>query len=88
MKTRLSLAALALLCGCGTAAPTGGTIPLEQVPPDLVEVAKKEVRGLRVNSAYVSETDGRKVYEIRGVSSKGKMIEVDVDESGKVLSVD
>ena len=82
------LPTLLLACGCGAAAPTGGTMPVDQVPPKLVDAAKKEVRGLKVDSAYVSEADGKKVYEIRGTNAKGKLIEVDVDESGKVLSVD
>jgi uncharacterized membrane protein YkoI len=85
---RLLLLAFAFAAGRGNAKSSGVTMPIDKVPSNLIEVANKEVPGLKLENAYVVETDGKTVYEIRGTNTKGKIIEVEVDESGKVIAIE
>jgi hypothetical protein len=88
MSNRLWCLTLLVAAGCGVASIGGKTMPIDQVPANLIEVAKKEVPGLKLENAYVFESDGKKIYEIRGTNSKGKIIEVEVDETGKVVAIE
>lgn len=88
MNFRLLIAVLLLLEGCGSVASSGTTMPIDKVPANLIDVAKKEVPGLKLENAYVFESGGKKIYEIRGTNAKGKLIEVEVDETGKVVAVE
>jgi|GraSoiStandDraft_4_1057263.scaffolds.fasta_scaffold73546_2 hypothetical protein len=88
MSHRLCVAALLFATGCGGAMSSGTTMPIDKVPANLIEVANKKVPGLKLENAYVFESDGKKIYEIRGTNAKGKIIEVEVDETGKVVAVE
>lgn len=88
MSTRLILVAVLFAAGCGGRLSRGTTMPIDKVPPNLIEIAKKEVPGLKLENAYVFESGGKKIYEIRGTNSKGKIIEVEVDETGKVVAIE
>jgi hypothetical protein len=88
MRDRLLCLAVVFAAGCGGASIGGKTMPIDQVPANLIEVAKKEVPGLKLENAYVFESGGKKIYEIRGTNSKGKIIEVEVDETGKVVAIE
>ena len=60
-------------------------IPLNDVPENLLAVAKKLLPNAVFKTADIEkETDGTLVYEIQGTLEKGRKVEVDVLESGKI----
>jgi hypothetical protein len=77
----------ALGCGGGEPEPAH-SVPIDQVPPKLMEVARKELPGLNFDRAYKIEVDGKDAYEIRGKDRNGKIREVEVSQDGKVIEVE
>jgi len=60
-------------------------IPLNEVPENLLAVAKKLLPGAVFKTADIEkETDGTVVYEIQGKLGNGRKVEVDVLENGDI----
>lgn len=88
-KAYLGAALLLAALGCdGDEAEPALSIPIDQVPPKIVEVARKQLPGLNFDRAYKIEVNGKDAYEIRGKDSRGKIREVEVSQDGKVIEVE
>lgn len=84
------LAAVAIGCGepeRGRDRLSKNVVPVEKVPAELMEVAKKELPEVTFDSAWQNLTKSGELnsYEIRGKQSNGKVREVRVGLDGKVL---
>ena len=80
-----------LLCslGCGSSKPKEKeAVGIADVAPDLLEVAKKTLPEVKFDSARKIKVDGEDVFEIRGKQPNGKIREVEVSASGKVIEVE
>lgn len=74
--------------GCGSKEVVTEVVPIEQVAPNLVEVAQKSLPEVKFTSARKVKVDGEDVYEIRGKMPNGKIREVEVSAAGKVLEIE
>ncbi len=91
MKIMASLGAAILLmaCGCGGGqAEPAQSVPIDQVPPKLMEVARQKLPGITFDRAYKIDAKGKDAYEIRGKDSRGKIREVEVSTTGEVIEVE
>jgi uncharacterized membrane protein YkoI len=61
---------------------------MEQVPPKVMEAARKELPGYTFDTAYKMKIDGKDAYEVRGKDKRGKVREVEVSATGEVLGVE
>jgi hypothetical protein len=86
-----SLVLLLLMLGCSSSehpASSKVSVPLADVAPELRAIAEKELPNVKFDSARKIKVDGEDVYEIRGKQSNGKIREVEVSVSGKVIEVE
>lgn len=60
-------------------------IALDKVPADILKVAQDEHPDLKFESAFTEIEDEQPVYELRGKTKNGKIIEVEVTKDGKIL---
>jgi hypothetical protein len=76
-----------ILSGCGKAnAPkTKSVIPVEQVPSVVMKAAQKKEPEVSFNKV-IKTPDG--IYEVQGKTKAGKIVEVEVTESGEVMKVE
>jgi uncharacterized membrane protein YkoI len=76
--------------GCSKALFDNKTEPiaLDQIPASIMEVAQKELPGVKFEYAWKFQEQGEDVYEIKGKTAAGKICEVEVSASGKVLEVE
>ncbi|MBM4020829.1 MAG: hypothetical protein FJ284_01020 [Planctomycetes bacterium] len=72
-------------CGAGPAAPQLTTLRLEDVPPELMAIARKELPGIEFDTAWRKASG---TYEIRGKAKNGKIREIDVRPDGTVEEVE
>jgi hypothetical protein len=80
---------LSLSGGCGAKpAVTDSAVPLAEVAPELMKVAQKTLPNVKFDSARKKKVDGEDVFEIRGKLPNGKIREVEVSVSGKVVEVE
>jgi hypothetical protein len=79
------LCALAsVMIGCG--GESGGElVPLEKVPPAMVQTAKEKLPDVTFENA-VKRSDGS--YEVRGKDKQGKVRDVEFSASGEVTEVE
>lgn len=86
VRPPLSLVVLAACClGCGKGKPEISVLRLEDVPPDLMRVAKEQLPGVEFDTAWKKSTG---TYEIRGKARNGKIREVDIRPDGTVEEVE
>lgn len=77
---------LAACCiGCGKDAREITTLRLEDVPPDVMRVAKEQLPGVEFDMAWRKSTG---TFEIRGRLKNGKIREVDIRPDGTVEEVE
>jgi hypothetical protein len=89
MKACLVAVVLAAVgVGCGSEPVADEIIPVEQVPANVLDVAKKEMPGLKVDTAYRMKVDGQEAYEVRFKDRRGKIREVEVSTTGEVLAIE
>jgi uncharacterized membrane protein YkoI len=75
--------------GCASSQPQSDPIvPLDQVPPKVMEAARKQVPGYTFHTVYKMKIDGKEAYEVRGKDKHGKVREVEVSATGEVLAVE
>ncbi|HEX4414603.1 MAG TPA: hypothetical protein VH107_13305 [Lacipirellulaceae bacterium] len=80
MLVALSLA----IAGCGKPAVTQikANVPIDQVPAVVLKTARAKDPSVRFNDA-IKRADGS--YEVQGKNAKGKLIRVEVKESGEFV---
>jgi hypothetical protein len=88
-KACLGVAILLSVLGCGGEKHEDAqSVPIDQVPPRIMEVARKKLPGLNFDRAYKIDVNGKDAYEIRGKDSRGKIREVEVSQDGEVIEVE
>jgi hypothetical protein len=82
------LASLAVV-GCGSTPPQSDpVVPIEQVPPKVMDVARRELPGFTFDTVYKMKIEGKDAYEVRGKDKRGKVREVEVSAEGEVIAVE
>ena len=85
---RLALALL-LVAGCSSKQePKNEFVPIADVEPGLVTIAQKTLPNVKFDRARKIHVNGEEVFEIRGKMPNGKIREVEVSASGKVVEVE
>jgi len=75
--------------GCASSPPQSDDIvPIDQVPANVMEVARKQLPGYTFDTAYKMKIDGKDAYEVRGKDRRGKVREVEVSATGEVLAIE
>jgi hypothetical protein len=89
-RAHLGEAVLIFALGCGGTAPPEADpiIPIDQVPPRVMEVARQELPGFTFDTVYKMKVEGKDAYEVRGKDKRGKVREVEVAPDGTVLAVE
>jgi hypothetical protein len=87
-KACLGMIILLSASGCGSGEQENArSVPIDQVPPRIMEVARKQLPGLEFDRAFKIDINGKDAYEIRGKDSRGKIREVEVSQDGQVIEV-
>jgi hypothetical protein len=85
----LGVAILLAVFGCGDdEREKPVVVPIDQVPPQLMDVARNKLPGLNFDRAYRIKVNGKDAYEIRGKDNRGKIREVEVSASGELIEVE
>ena len=79
---------LVALVGCGGEPKSDEIVPVEQVPPKVMEVARKELPGITFDKIYRMKVDGKDAYDIHGKDKKGKIRGVEVSATGEVIGIE
>jgi len=87
-RLMLIIGCLMIAAGCGEVGENDTPMPLDQVPPSIMKVARDKFPEVKFDSAYKETKDGKEVFEVRGKSKDGKIREVEVTADGKILEVD
>jgi hypothetical protein len=75
--------------GCANSPPESDPIiPIEQVPANVMEVARKQLPGYTFDTAYKVKIGGKDAYEVKGKDKRGKVREVEVSATGEVLAIE
>jgi hypothetical protein len=75
--------------GCANSPPASDPIvPLDQVPPKVMEAARKQLPDYTFDTVYKKKIEGKDAYEVRGKDKRGKGREVEVSAEGEVLAVE
>jgi hypothetical protein len=87
-KKTVLVVSLLLAAGCGEAMESKEPVPLDKLPAGALDLAKKELPGVKFDSARKATFKGQDAIEIRGKDKQGKIREVEVDLTGKLLEVE
>ena len=87
MKTVL-VVSLLLAAGCGEAMESKEPVAMNKLPAGALDAAKKELPDVKFDSARKAKYKGQDAIEIRGKDRQGKIREVEVDLTGKLLEVE
>lgn len=84
MRRSLIVALSLAFSGCGKPAVTQikANVPIDQVPEVVLKTARAKDPSVRFNDA-IKRDDG--IYEVQGKNGKGKLIRVEVKESGEFV---
>ena len=74
--------------GCENEPTSDQIVPIESVPPNVMEVARKQLPGFTVDTVYKMKIQGKDAYEVRGKDKRGKIREVEVSATGEVLAIE
>jgi hypothetical protein len=75
--------------GCESSPPKSDDIvPIDQVPANVMEVARKQLPGYTFDTVYKMKIDGKDAYEVRGKDKRGKVREVELSAKGEVIAVE
>jgi hypothetical protein len=75
--------------GCTGGPPKSDEIvPIDQVPANVMDVARKQLPGYQFDKAYKMKIDGKDAYEVQGKDQRGKVREVEVSVTGEVLAIE
>jgi hypothetical protein len=86
MRVLLVALAFALfgLTGCGPAKVEKTPMKVEEVPPEIMKIAKEKLPDITFTEAYKENGN----YELRGKDKRGKLREIDITPDGKVVEMD
>jgi hypothetical protein len=87
-RTVLALLLTLAATGCEHEPTSDQIVPIESVPPNVLEVARKQLPGLTFDTAYKMKIEGKDAYEVRGKDKRGKIREVEVSATGEVLAIE
>jgi hypothetical protein len=87
-KPLFAVSLLALAFGCEKEPTSDQVVPLDEVPPNVMEVARKTLPGYIFDTVYKMKVDGKDAYEVRGKDKRGKVREVEVSATGEVLEIE
>jgi hypothetical protein len=91
---RLAATALLALAGCGEPGITSDTVrkpvPVGELPDPVLKAARKAIPGVEFNEAWKNLDRGVTLqsYEVRGRTANGKIREVRVSTTGKILEME
>jgi hypothetical protein len=88
MMTLLAASVLLAALGCGGQAETKEAVPMDQLPPGALDLAKRQLPDVKFDSARKAKFKGQDAIEIRGKNKEGKIREVEVDLTGNLLEVE
>lgn len=77
-----------LAVGCAGEPKSDDIVPIERVPADVMEVARKTLPGFAFGTVYKMKVNGKDAYEVRGKDKRGKVREVEVSATGEVIAVE
>lgn len=81
------LAVLVIACAAATTTHAE-EISLERVPQNLRDIAASYAPGASFSTASIEFEGGRRIYEIAGVNSNGRRIEIDLFEDGSLDEIE
>ena len=88
-KTFLGMLILMIVvAGCTSEPKSDDIVPIEQVPANVMEVARKQLPGYTFDTVYKMKIDGKDAYEVRGKDKRGKVREVEVSATGEVIAIE
>jgi hypothetical protein len=79
---------MAVALGCESQPKSDEIVPIEEVPPKILEVARKALPDYKFETVYKMKVDGKDAYEVRGKNKSGKIREVEVSATGEVLQIE
>ena len=80
---------LAFTVGCAGSPPQSDpVVPIAEVPPIVIETARKTLPGYTFDTVYKMKVNGKDAYELRGKDNRGKVREVEVSADGEVLEIE
>ena len=74
--------------GCSSEQGAKEVVPLDDLSADVMSAAKKTLPDVKFESARKIKVNGEDVFEIRGKMPNGKIREVEVSTSGKVVEIE
>jgi uncharacterized membrane protein YkoI len=87
-KTVFGILLIIVAIGCESEPKSDDIVPVEHVPPQVMESARKQLPGYTFDTVYKMKIDGKDAYEVRGKDKKGKVREVEVSATGEVLGIE
>jgi hypothetical protein len=87
-RTVFALLLTLAAAGCENEPTSDQIIPIESVPPNVMEVARKQLPGFTFDTAYKIKIQGKDSYEVRGKDKRGKIREVEVSATGEVIAIE
>ena len=87
-KTFLGMLLVIATAGCESEPKSDDIVPIEQVPANVLEVARKQLPRYTFDTVYKMKIDGKDAYEVRGKDKRGKVREVEVSATGEVIAVE
>jgi hypothetical protein len=79
----VGLALLLALAGCGGQKVEKKALKMEDVPPEIMKVAKEKLPDVPFTEAYKEGPN----YELRGKDKRGKLREIDIAPDGTVVEL-
>ncbi|SIO34810.1 hypothetical protein SAMN05444166_3981 [Singulisphaera sp. GP187] len=87
-KTFSAIALMVFVLGCSSEPESDEIVPIEQVPVQILDVARRELPGYTFDTVYKMKVEGKDAYEVRGKDKRGKVREVEVSTTGEVLGIE
>ena len=85
MRNAVAALVLAPALGCGGGEANRTVIPVAEVPPNVMGVAKEKLPGVTFEKAW-RQKDG--TFEVSGKDKRGKVREIDVKADGTVIEIE
>ena len=87
-KTFLAVLLMIVFVGCESEPKSDDIVPIDQVPTNVMEVARKQLPGYTFDTVYKMKIEGKDAYEVRGKDKRGKVREVEVSTTGEVIAIE
>lgn len=83
MRAILAALVALLALGCGGAKVEKSPLKVEEVPPEIMKIAKEKLPDVAFTDAYKENGN----FELRGKDKRGKLREIDITPEGKVVEL-